>query len=374
MELLQLMERWDGFHPVRPSQINEAAVARVLDLISNKDRLPSWRHEYQLREAITTSDFPALFGFTLERDILARVQAATANWRLFTKVSTLPNFNVGEAHKVIGNDGLMTQVAEKAPYPQQTIANGHYHRRVYKWGSQFDISWESVINDVLGAFSDIPERFSNAVTYTRAYNVTSLYAMATGPHTSLFGAPVADAADLANVTNLGALPLTIANLTTTIGLMVAQQDALGKPLSITPRYLVVPPALELTARAIVTSALQLANTTANVPLPAANVLSQVGLQVVVDPLLPVIDTSGNGNGTWYLFADPSQVAAIQMDFLRGYENPEIVMKASDKVTAGGAAMGPFAGDFDSDDIKYRVRDVHGGARLDVRACYAQVSA
>jgi hypothetical protein len=63
-----------------------------------------------------------------------------------------------------------------------------------------------------------------------------------------------------------------------------------------------------------------------------------------------------------------------MDFLRGYEAPEIVMKASDKITAGGGQLSPFSGDFDTDDIKYRVRAVMGGSRLDPRFAYAQVSA
>jgi hypothetical protein len=376
-QLLEVMERWDGFNPVSAVRINEAGAARLLNLISNRDRLPAHRQEYLLREAITTSDFPALFGFVLEQDIIARYRAVVAPWRAYTKVGTLPNFNLARAHKVIGNDGLLPAVAERAPYPEQVVASGFYTRQLAKYGGQFDLSWESVVNDALGAFSDIPQRFADAALYTEAFNVTSLYAAAAGPNPLLFGAPIADAADGANVTNVGALPLTIANLETTIGLMAAQRDAQGKPLGIRAAHLVVPPMLELTARAILTSAVRewipAAAAPATVPMPAANVLPQMGLQLHVDPLLPVIDLSGNGNGTWYLFAEPSRIAAIQLDYLRGYEQPEIVMKASDKVTTGGTAISPFAGDFATDDIIYRVRHVMGGSRLDPRGAYAQVS-
>jgi len=370
-EFLKLMESWDGFSPVSAHPIDEAAAARLLDLVANRQRLPAWRHEYLLREVITTSDFPALFGFTLERDLLARYRVTYADWRGYCKVGTLANFNQSEDHKVQGNDGLLPRVAEKGEYLVSPMSDAHYHRQVYKWGRQFDISWEAIINDALGAFSDIPTRFADAVTYTRAYNVTDLIASAAGPDVGLFGAPIADV-DGQNVTNLGALALTIGNLQTTLNLMSSQTDVNGRPLAIRGVHLVVPPLLELTARAILTSSLILS--TAAAPIPNANVLSQMGIQLHVNPLLPVIDTSGNRNGTWYLFADLSQGAAIQMDFLRGYEDPEICMKTSDKVTVGGGSLSPFSGDFATDNIFYRVRDVHGGTRLDPRMAYAQVSA
>ncbi len=370
-EFLQLMENWDGYSPIAKSRVNEAGVARFIDLMANKDRLPAYKHEYLMREVITTADFPSLFGFTLERDILARYKATLAEWRAYCKVGTLPNFNQAEAHKVQGNDGLMPRVYEKGEYLIQPMSDSHYHRQVFKWGQQFDISWESVINDALNAFGDMPQRFADAVTYTRAYNVTDLYASATGPDVGLYGVGLVDV-DGGVLTNLGALALTIGNLQTTLNLMSSQVNITGRPLSIRGVHLVVPPLLELTARAILTSTLILS--TAAAPIPNANVLSQMGLQLHVDPLLPVIDTSGNRNGTWYLFADLSQGAAIEMDFLRGYEDPEICMKNSDKVTATGANLGPFSGDFATDNVFYRVRDLHGGTRLDPRMTYAQVSA
>jgi hypothetical protein len=367
------MESFDGFNPVSATRINEAAAGRLIDLMANTQRLPAWRQEYLLREAITTSDFPALFGFIIERDITARYSLAKPNWRMFAKRGTLPNFNQAEAHKVQGNDGLLAQVAEKAPYPLMTVANGHYHRQLRKWGGMFDISFEAQINDVPGAFADIPQRFADAATYTEAWLATAAIAQAAGPNVLLFGAPIADPADAQNVTNLGALPLSITNLETTIGLMAGQTDSLGRPLGLEGVVLVVPPLLKIRAMQILNSVSQMATTGANVPLPTANVLSQLNLQLCVNPLLPVIDTSGNRNFTWYLFADPNVRAAVQVDFLRGQETPEVVMKASNKATTGGALLSPYSGDFATDNIMYRVRHFCAAVPLDPRAAYAQVS-
>jgi hypothetical protein len=370
-EFLSLMEKWDGYVPVRNAGLNESAVARFIDLMANAEHMPAHRQDYLLREVVTTSDFPSLFGFTLERDLLARYRAVVPDWQAYCARGTLPNFNQAELHKVQGNDTLLPEVSEKGEYLVAQMVDAHYHRQVKKFGRQFDISWESIINDALSAFSDLPQRFADAVVYTRAYNATGLFAVAAGPNPLLFGAgaTITDV-DGQVITNKGVLDLTIGNLQITLDLMASQTDVNGRPLGIRGTHLVVPNLLELTGRAILTSTLILS--TAAAPIPNANVLSQMGLQLHVNPLLPVIDTSGNRNGTWYVFADPSQGKAIQMDFLRGNEDPEICMKASDKVTVGGGSLSPFSGDFATDNIFYRVRDVHGGTQLDPRYVYAQV--
>ncbi len=381
-EFLKLMESWDGYTPVGQQQFSEAAVGRALELLTNAKRLPRHRHEYLVREAITTSDFPGLFGFILERDILARYRLWVADWRTYCATGTMPNFNQGELHKVQGQDNRLPRVAEKGEYLVSPMSDYHYHRQVYKYGRQFDISWEALVNDALGAMRDIPARFADACIRTEAFNVTSLYAAAAGPNPLLFGAPIVDV-DGGAVINLGVLPLTIANLETTLSLMAGQLDIAGEAISVRGVHLVVPPLLEFTARQILTSALKMwvdpagaANAVPSTfaPMPMTNVVSQIGLQLHIDPMLPIIDTSGNRNGTWYVYADPGQGKAMQMDFLSGYEEPEICMHASDKVTVTGAPLTPLSGDFATDNVLYRVRHVLGGTQLDPRFAYAQVSA
>ncbi len=373
-EFLKVIENWDNFVPVRAVPISEAAQARFLDLVSNRDRLPAHRQEFLLREAITTSDFPALFGLTLEQQVLAKYRAVVADWRRYCKTKTLPNFNRYPRHKVYGNDNYLPRVTEKGEYLVRPSGTAAYHVQLFKHGAQFDISWEATINDILGAFEDIPERFATAAIRTVARDVTALYAAAAGPNPALFGAPIVDV-DGQLVVNLGVLPLTIANVEATLALMAMQTDPNGEPISVRGIHIVVPPALEFTGRAILTSALKQWTDVAaagGIPMPTTNIVPQLGLQLHVDPYLPVVDTSGNANRTWYLFAEPAQGEAMEMDFLRGYEEPEICMRASDKVTVGGASLSPFSGDFATDNIFYRVRIVHGGTPLDPRFAYAQV--
>ena len=372
-EFLNVMESWDGYEPVG-SRFSEAQVAGAIELLTNAKGVPAHRHRYLLQEAITTTDFPDLFGYILERDILARYKAAIVDWRTYCPVGRMPNFNTGRMHKVQGNDTRMEKVVEKGEYLVAPMSDSYYSRQVYKYGRQFDISWEALINDAMDAMADMPQRFADAAIRTEAYAVTSLYAAVAGPNGGLFGAPIADV-DGQNVTNQGVLPLTINNLEATLSLMAAQTDVNGETIAVRGIHLVVPTPLEFTARQILTSATKMWTESAGggaVPYPTTNVLSQVGLQLHVDPYLQVVDQSGTNDTTWYLFADPAQGKAMQMDFLTGHEAPEIVMKASDKVTPSGAPLSAFSGDFATDNVFYRVRHVLGGTQLDPRFAYAQV--
>jgi len=357
--------------------VSEAAIARALDLLENKQGLRPKMWAAKLEEAITTTDFPLIFGQILDREVLARYKVFVADWKSYFRISRLRDFRTVNRFKITGNDSRLPEVAEKGEYLVAPVGDGRYYYNLKKYGRQFDISWEATINDDMGAFEDIAPRMANAAIRTEAFNATSTFVSATGPHAGLFGAaPAAGIVDVdgQTVQNFGVLPLTIANLETTLELMAAQTDVNGEPIAVRGIHLVVPCSLEFTARQILTSGLKQWTEGAvgvPVPYPTTNVVSQVGIQLHVDPYLQVVDTSGTNDTTWYLFGDPSQGAAMEFGYLRGHETPEICMKSSDKVSMGGGAISPFEGDFATDNIFYRVRIVKGSCRLDPRFAYAQ---
>ena len=104
-------------------------------------------------------------------------------------------------------------------------------------------------------------------------------------------------------------------------------------------------------------------------------VSQYGLQLIVDPYLPaalLVNQPGWTNSAqsqWYLFTDPNDLRVLEAAHLAGHERPEICMKASDKVTVGGGAINPMGGDFATDNIFYRVRLIFGATTLDWRGTY-----
>ncbi|GAG52578.1 unnamed protein product, partial [marine sediment metagenome] len=165
MELMQLMEDWKGFtalSDVDKGEGYEQKLKETIDLLSNAQRLPAHRHEYLLREALTTSDFPYLFGDILDRQVLASYKAVDPVWKAFTKMSTNRDFRVSRRFAITGGDQYLAEVAEKGEYLASERTEDYYDLSVLKYGRQFDISWETLINDDLGALKDTPERFARA--------------------------------------------------------------------------------------------------------------------------------------------------------------------------------------------------------------------
>jgi len=370
-ELLETMKSWDGYvslSEVRKPENYDERLKETVDLLTNARGYAPHRHEFMLREALTTSDFPYLFGDVLDRQVLASYKAVDPVWKSIVKMSTVPRIFPqvgGYRFAITGGDQYLAEVAEKGEYPASERDEARYPVYVKKYGRQFDISWEALINDDLGALKDTPERFSRAAVRTE--------------HRLVSGTYVADLVAAANLYagangNSGALPLTIANLENTIEAMVGFLDANGEPIMNRPKYLVVGPGLEMTARQILTSATKAwvnDAVAAAVPMPTTNVVSQMGLQLVIDPYIPIYAPAAVLS--WFLFADPNDIAALEFDHLTGHERPEICMKASDKVSVGGGELGPMTGDFATDNVFYRVRLVAGCNRLDWRATYGQLT-
>ena len=376
---MKLMEDWAGYtalSEIRRPEGYEMRLKDTVDLLTNAKGLAPHRHQFMLREALTTSDFPYLFGDVLDRQVLASYKAVDPVWKAFVRSSTVPRIYPqvgGYRFAMTGGDQFLAAVGEKGEYLASDRDETRYSVYVRKYGRQFDISWEALINDDMGALKDTPERFARAAVRTEHRLVTGLFA-----HDSGGAATHAASGQLfstaAGETNEIAALLTIANLENAVEAMAAFLDVNGEPIMNRAKYLVVPPSLEMTARQILTSAtkmwVELGGAGGPLPYPTANVISQYGLTLVVDPYLPVMDpVAANGLTAWYLFADPRDIAAIEVDYLVGHERPEICMKASDKVSISGGSISPMDGDFATDNVFYRVRDVFGANRLDWRACY-----
>jgi len=347
-----------------------ARVTEVNDLIYNgiyKGRsLQPHEREFLVREALTTSDFPNLFGDVLDRQVLASYKATEPVWKAFVKMSTNKDFKVSRRFAITGGDQYLAEVAEKGEYLASEREEEIFNLSVKKYGRQFDISWEALINDDLGALKDTPARFAKAAIRTEHRLVTSMYAGDEGTHVA--NANLYSDTD-GNEINASAGALTIGYLEAALEAMASWRDDNNQPIVNRAKFLVVPPALEMTARQILTSSNKIyTGGAAGTAWPTTNVLPQYGLTLIVDPWLPILDAVSPNTG-WYLFSDPGDIAALETAHLQGHERPEICMKASDKVTIGGGAIGPMSGDYATDNVLYRVRLVFGGCKLDWRATY-----
>jgi len=161
---------------------------------------------------------------------------------------------------------------------------------------------KDIVNDDLGILTDLPLSMARGAARTlAAFVYTTIAANAGG----FFGA------GNGNYLSGAGSALSVTSLALAVQKMREQQTAEGDYLTLTPRVLVVSPALEVTARTILNSLLT-NQTAANAP--TGNPFSGSDIKLVVEPRLTATQ--------WYLFADPSAEAVV-VAFLEGRESPTI---------------------------------------------------
>jgi len=326
------------------------------------------RPRHHLIEAMTTSDFPLLFGVVIDRQTLGSYREWPATWRTIARVATVPDFrSVERGYDPFGGDTRLDVVHELEEYKAAFIDEiNPFTYKVQKYGRRMPFSWEVMVNDVQNRLKDAPIRFGRAAVRSEQYFATSLYVSSTGPSASVYTVGNKNQIITANGAASNNPALSITGLQDGFTVLNRQVDAQGNPILIEAVVLEVPPALEIIANNILNATqLELGASTDTQRLVTNNWMKN-RVTLVVNPYLSLINTT-NGNTAWYLHAAASTGRPLlEIGFLAGYETPQIFMKSPNAVRVGGGAslIDPMQGDFDNDGIDYKVRHVFGGSIVD----------
>lgn len=336
--------------------------------------LKGTRPSSDLMEAMSTSDFPLLLGDILDRQLLAQYQTAPVTWPAYARRGTNRDFRQAAR---LTFDGLTGRLypnylkTELGPGREDAPSEGEYLTQVEVYEKQVAMSWQTLVNDDLDAFGRIPGALATGARLSEEYLAASLFVDSNGPHDSLYSAGNANIINPTNGATATNPPLSIAGVQDGFTVLARQRDASGEPIVLTSAVLVVPPALEVVANNIINgTTIRLTGNggVAGQELEVANWL-RGRLRVEVNPYIPVIATS-NGATTWFLFADPNVGRpALEISFLRGYEEPGIYQKAPEHMRVGGGLL-PQLGSFDFGEIRWKVMHIIGGARLDPKGTVA----
>ncbi|CAM3776922.1 Mu-like prophage major head subunit gpT family protein [Alkalicoccus chagannorensis] len=323
---------------------------------------------HALQEAMATSDFPLLFGDVIDRLLLAGYRHSPQTFQAYTRVTTVPDFRPVNRHYVDGADGVLDEVKQQQEYKLDTMDEGKYQYQVKKFGKLLQFAWETLINDDLDAFADAPERLGRGARRSEEKFVTNLFLSGSGPRGTFFTSGNNNVIE-------GNPKLNVEGIQKGFTQMRSQKDpTTGEPIYNRPRYLVVPPELEVQARQIINATeIRSKGTgggTSEQEMITANWMRN-DLQIVVNDYIPVVAKDA-ANPPWFLFADPSEGrGAMEFGRLRGYEDPTLMMKSPNAMRPGGGQLGdPMWGDFDTDSITYKVRHVFGGTLMDPRYAVA----
>jgi hypothetical protein len=325
-----------------------------------------------LREALKVSDFPTYFGDVLDRMVLARFSEWIPPFGTFMKQGTFRDLTrTSRQTQFRGGSEAIDRVGEFGPYPERGTTTTHFEWAGAKYGADFRISWETLLADDLGGLTDLPNVLASAARVAEARFAAQLYVDANGPHATLY----------TGLNTVAVNPvLSIDSLEAAITMLHSFTDPVtGNPIFNDAAYLVVPPALQIEAMKILGTPNVIytpsGSTATPTDRPNLNVLPSFGIVLVVDPFIPIIASTANGNTSWFVFSNPTSgplgpgLAAVQFDRLVGMGAPLLLQKRSDFTTIGGGAdpRGPLD---EVDSITYRVVHAFGGGQLFQQATVA----
>lgn len=308
-----------------------------------------------VHEAFSTSDlFKSAAGDVLDREMLAQYQEMPTQWGKFSTRTTVKNFKKKYLRELAGGRTRLDLVPEHTGYPSADYSVTERSIQVAKYGRQFGYSFEARINDELDELQQVPGNFAIAARMTEDYlSLQQLANVTTGaPNTGFFNAGNG---------NLGTGALTQDRLQTAITTVSTKKDAEGNLLYPGPLQLVVGPSLSFTAERI------LNQTTIRVTSGSNQTEEPNPLKGKIQ--LTVLD---NLPGTaWYVLPVPTAPRpAFYTAFLTGWETPDIRYKSDQGSSQGGGDLGPDAGSFDNDSVRWRVRHIAGAAQGDPKFTYA----
>lgn len=256
--------------------------------------------------ALSTSDFKNLLEDVINKSLRASYAEKPQTFAPFVKKVQVSDFKT-ISRTQYGDAPELQIVKEGGQSTYGKISDAAEKYNVETYAKKLLITRKAIINDDLSAFVQTPEKFGRAARQLESklvWNlVTSNPTMADGVALFASGHSNLGSAGAINVANVGAL----------WSAMRKQKGIDGKEfIDISPKFLVVPVALE-------TLAMQFIGTT--VPQQDSNFNPYKSLNVVAEPRLD--DASATN---WFLFSAASEVDMIELATLQGLNGPMIVMK------------------------------------------------
>lgn len=284
----------------------------------------------------STSTFPAIMSNLANKSVMVGFNEAETTYQVWAGKGSNRDFK--EAARVaLSEAGTLELVPEGGQFKQDSFGEASARTKVATYGKLFSLTRQAIINDDLGLFSKIATKYGSAAK--RLVN-KMVYAQLTGNVKMQDNVALFDAKH-GNVAGTGEA-LSVKAIAKAITAMRRQKGIQGEAtLNITPKYLVVPPELEMAAYQIVNSTAAVDGVNSGVANPYKGRFIVVADAELTDP------------DAWYLVADATQHDTIEVTYLNGVETPRLETRQG----------------FDVDGIEYKVAFDCGVSALDFRGVF-----
>jgi hypothetical protein len=319
MLLYEVIRASGGY--VRPGRIDNDVIRAAF---SANDRL------IQASSGFSTLSLSGILSNVATKTMLAAYEAVSAVATQIAGATDVNDFKQVTRYRMTAA-GIFQKVGPDGELKHAGLEEESYTNQLETWGRMIALTRQMMINDDLGAFLQIP----------RAIGRMSALALEEVVFTLLLSNPNAFfSAGNKNYFEGAETALDIESLTVAERMFLDRVDSQGKPILVQPAILLVPTALKVTAEQLFKE-LPLNQVPANNKAKPVNNPHAGKFRPVCSPYLSVTSLPGNSTTAWYLLADPGDVAAIEIAYLRGKRVPTIESGETDFNTLGMQWRGFF---------------------------------
>lgn len=286
----------------------------------------------------SSSDFPQILAGTVNRTLRTAYGLQPRTFTGWARESTAPDFRE-VARTQLSESAAFKQINPGGEYKMLTFGDSAEKYSLSKFGGIVAITWESIINDDLGAFDRIPLALAAEAA---AIEGDIVYGILTGAALMSDGVALFDAAH----NNLAGAAGAISDITLgdARAAMRKQIGLKGRVLNLTPSFLITGPDNESLANKY-TSASFVAAKASDI-----NPNFNTSLEVVIDPRIQ--------GKAWHLAATPALVDTIEYAYLEGEQGLFTETRQG----------------FEVDGVQIKARHVFGAKAIDWRGMYKNAGA
>ena len=270
-----------------------------------------------LKAAFATHLISNVLAATYGKFLLNGFTGVEAVWDMISSIRNVSDFKSVTGVRVNGGFDF-EEVAADGELKSADVTDEARTIKAKTYGRISSLTRQDIINDDLGALTVLPTRLGrgaglklNSVFWSEFESSNSTY----------YSKETAAAGNALSISSLKTATTGYRKLT----------DPDGKPLAVTPRMLLVPPELEITAAELMSGSLLI--TGENSTRTNVNVLAG-RYQVVSSAYL-------SSASTWWLAASPSDLPAMEVAFLNGVRVPTVEQAEADFNVLGVQMRGYF---------------------------------
>ena len=274
-----------------------------------------------IKASFSTVNLPGILSNAINKRIKAGWDYAEDSWRKIADITSVSDYKQFSTY-VLNSKGDYEEVANGGTIPTGELAETGYSNQLKRYGLMFSIDEMDIINDDLNAINQRAFQFGRKASLKLNKVFWTLFQADTDFFKTENNNIVASA---------GAL--SAESLAKLVKAFRKQTDVNGDILGYTPSILLVPAALEVEAQKLYDDA-EIRDTTASKQYLTGNPWRS--------KFLPVASAYLTSDDNYYLLADPTIAATMQVAFLNGQQAPVVESNPTNFDTFGISYRGKFS--------------------------------